>query len=67
MIRADNNWFGYDSNPANIEFETPDYDNLEFCPKSAIDENTTATTSNHVYIVYKYNPTLYYDNIVKMW
>ena len=67
MIRADNNWFGYDSNPANIEFEAPDYDNLEFCPKSAIDENTTATTSNHVYIVYKYNPTLYYDNIVKMW
>lgn len=67
LIRAKNDWFGMNSNPSNIAFEDIDYDDLEYCSVANISSNTTASTGRLIYMLYRYDPKLYYQKIIDMW
>ena len=67
IIRADNNWFRYQSNPGGIEFEPVDYSHLTYCTEEQFNAKVTLAETRYVYLIYKYDPCLYYDNIVKIW
>jgi hypothetical protein len=66
QIRAQYNWFGYQSNPSNIAMETIDVTSLSWYNNTDY-VTTESTTSNKVYLAYKYQPRLYYDNVINMW
>lgn len=67
IIRADNNWFRYQSNPSGIVFDPVDYSNLTYCTEEQFNEKVTLAETHYVYLIYKYDPCLYIDNIVKIW
>lgn len=76
-VRATNNWFGNNSNPSNVSISTvTNYSNLTYFPKANPTgnqknlndyKNTTDTTSHKLYIVYRYDPHLYYENVIHTW
>ena len=76
-IRATNNWFGNNSNPSNVSISTvTNYSDLTYFPKENPTgnqknlndyKNTIETTSHKLYITYRYNPHLYYDNVIHTW
>ena len=67
LIRAKNDWFGANRNPSNIAFEDINYNDLEYCTIANISSNTTLSTGKLVYMLYRYDPDLYYQKIIDMW
>ena len=77
QIRAINNWFGNNSNPFNVSISTvTNYSNLTYFPKENPTgnqkdlndyKNTVEATSHKLYIVYRYDPHLYYENVIHTW